>query len=130
MPENVILSMYQAILPSVDSIIKSLLIFNWLTLNNNNAEIESYYEEDGVVYVCLYGKSSGLSDLTISAEGKTKFNDDTQTFSSIATISVDYTDSGVDVFNIVLWVLFIGFCAGIIIYLLISVVKARRNDVR
>lgn len=101
-----------------------------VTLNNNNAEIESYYEEDGVVYVCLYGKSSGLSDLTISAEGKTKFNDDTQTFSSIATISVDYTDSGVDVFNIVLWVLFIGFCAEIIIYLLISVVKARRNDVR
>ena len=101
-----------------------------VSLTNNNAEIESYYEEDGVLYVCLIGRADGKVDLEMSAEAMSKFGEEKQTFSSIAEIDVDYTKGEVDIFMVVLWIAFGGFCLGIIIYMSISVVKSRKNDVK
>ena len=101
-----------------------------VSLTNNNAEIESYYEEDGVLYVCVVGKADGKVNLEISAEAQSKFGDNRQTFASTATINVYYTKGDVDIFMVVLWIVFGSFCLGIIIYLSISVVKSRKNDVR
>lgn len=101
-----------------------------VSLTNNNAEIESYYEEDGVLYVCLIGKANGKVELEMSAEAKSKFGEHTQTFSSVATIDVAYTKGDVDIFMVVLWIAFGCFCLGIIIYLSISVVSSRKNDVK
>lgn len=101
-----------------------------VSLSNNNAEIESYYEEDGVLYVCIVGKANGRVDLEMSAEAMSKFGDEKQTFTSVATINVEYTKGEVDIFIVVLWIAFIIFSLGIIIYLSISVVKSRKNDVR
>lgn len=101
-----------------------------VTLSNNNAEIETYYEENGVLYVCLAGKADGNVKLEISADAKSKYSSNTQTFSSVASISVEYTEDSVDVFNVILWITFGTFCLVIIIYLSISVVKARKNDVK
>ena len=99
-------------------------------LSNNNAEIDTYYEEDGVLYICVVGRADGKVDLEISAEAKSKYNNKVQTFSSVASISVDYTKGDVDIFMVILWTTFGTFCLGIIIYLSISVVKSRKNDVK
>lgn len=101
-----------------------------ISLSNNNAEIESYYEEDGVVYIFVYGKDDGKVNLEVSAEAKSKYNDEIQTFSSTATIDVDYSKNDVDIFMVIIWIVFASFCLGIIIYLSISVVKSRKNDVK
>ena len=101
-----------------------------VSLTNNNAEIESYYEEDGILYVCLIGKSNGKVNLEMTAEAMSKYGEDKQTFSSVATIDVVYTKGQVDIFIVVLWISFAVFCLGIIIYLSISVVQSRKNDVK
>lgn len=101
-----------------------------ISLSNNIAEIESYYEKEGVLYIFVYGKDDGVSELQISADVKTKNNDKIQNVSTVATINVDYTKDDVDIFMVIVWITFICFCLGIIIYLSISVVKARRNDVK
>ena len=101
-----------------------------VSLSNSNAEIETYYEEDGVLYICVVGKDNGKVELEITAEAKSKHNSKVQTFSSIATIDVDYTKDDVDLFMIILWITFGVFCLVIVIYLSISVVKARKNDVK
>ena len=101
-----------------------------ISLSNNNAAIETYYQKDGVLYVCLSGKADGNVKLEISAEAKSKYNDKVKTFSSVATIDVEHPSEGPDIFMIILWITFGIFCAGIIIYLSISVVKARKNDVK
>ena len=101
-----------------------------ISLSNNNAEIETYYEEEGILYVCVAGKADGKVNLEISAEAKSKLNDKVQTFSSTATINVDYTKDTVDIFMVIVWITFGAFCLAIIIYLSISVVKSRKNDVK
>ena len=99
-------------------------------LSNNNAEIDTYYEEDGILYICVVGRADGNVNLEISADAKSKYNSEVQTFSSVASISVDYTKGEVDIFMVILWITFGAFCLGIIIYLSISVVKSRKNDVK
>lgn len=101
-----------------------------ITIDNNNAEIESYYEKDGVLYVSVSGKSSGSATIQISAKGHTTYNSKSQTFSATADIVILSTEEKVDVFMIILWTTFACFCIGIIIYLSISLVKARKNDVK
>jgi hypothetical protein len=102
-----------------------------ISLSNNNAEIETYYIEDGVLKICVIAKADGNVDLTVSAEAKSKYNNTkVQTFSSTASISVDYTKNEVDIFMVIVWITFGVFCLSIIIYLSISVVKARKNDVK
>lgn len=101
-----------------------------ITIDNNNAEIESYYEKDGVLYVSVFGKSSGSATLQISAKGHTNYNSKTQTFSASADIVIFSSEEGTDIFMIILWITFACFCIGIIIYLSISLVKARKNDVK
>lgn len=101
-----------------------------ITIDNNNAEIESYYEKDGVLYVSVSGKSSGSATLQISAKGHTNYNSKTQTFSASADIVILSSEESVDIFMIILWITFACFCIGIIIYLSISLVKAKKNDVK
>lgn len=102
-----------------------------VSLSNNNAEIETYYVEDGVLKICVIAKANGNVDLTVSADAKSKYNNTkVQTFSSTASIRVDYTKNEVDIFMVIVWITFGVFCLSIIIYLSISVVKARKNDVK
>lgn len=101
-----------------------------ISVDNNNAEIESYYEKDGFIYVSVVAKSSGNSTVQVSGKGHTVYNSETQTFSASASLKIQSTEEKVDVFEIILWITFACFCVGIIIYLSISLVKARKNDVK
>lgn len=101
-----------------------------ITLTNNKAEIDTYYEENGVLYVCVSGVSGGEVTLDISAKGTTKFNDSVKTFTASATLEIESTEKKVDVFLVIIWITFACFCVGILIYLAISLVKARKNDVK
>lgn len=100
------------------------------TFNNNNAEIDSYYVKDGILYVCVAGKNAGTSKLTVSAKGISKHNLKVQDFSAEATITIKQSKADTDVFLIILWITFGIFVSGFVIYLLISLVKSRKNDVK
>ena len=101
-----------------------------VSLDNKNAEIESYYEKDGVLYICVAGRSGGVCKLNISAKGSTRYNDSNMEMLSSATINIESTEKQTDIFLVILWIVFACFCLGIVIYLIISLVKARRNDVK
>lgn len=101
-----------------------------LMVNNNNAEIDTSYIENGVLYVVVSGLSAGSVTLDISAKAISAFGEKYKNLTSSATITIEPSKSGVDLFQIILWVTFACFCVGIVIYLSISVVKSRKNDVK
>ena len=76
------------------------------------------------------GQSKGVSKLTISSNeltvngvGKVDFRDE-------VVIDISSEKREVDLFMIILWTSFGAFCLGFVIYLLISLVKSRKNDVK
>ncbi len=101
-----------------------------VSLNNKNAEIETYYEEDGFLYIFVSGKSGGNTTLEIFAKGSTLYNSEKLDLVSSAIIEIESTEKKMDVFLVILWITFACFCVVIIIYLIISLVKARKNDVK
>lgn len=101
-----------------------------ISLSNNKAEIDSYYIENGVLFVCVAGKEKGTTTLEISANATSSHNSKQQTFSATATIDISSTKKQFDVFLLIVWITFACFCIGIVIYLSISLVKARKNDVK
>lgn len=101
-----------------------------LSIDNNNATIESYYEENGVVYVCVSGISEGKSNLEISAKVSSKYGSAVKEVVSTATINIESSEKQFDMFDLILWVTFACFCSGFMIYLVISLVKSRKNDVK
>lgn len=101
-----------------------------LTIDNNNAVIESYYEENGVIYVCVSGVSAGSSTLDISAKIKSQYGVKAENVSSSISIDIVSTEDKMDLFEIILWIFFACFCTGIMIYWSISLVKSRKNDVK
>lgn len=101
-----------------------------VSLSNNNAQISSYYIEDGVLYICVMGQSKGISKLTVSANELTVDGVGKVEFSDEVTINISSKKREVDIFMIILWASFGAFCLGFVIYLLISLVKSRKNDVK
>lgn len=101
-----------------------------ITIDNKNAEIDTYYVENGILYIQVSGVSAGVSTLNISAKASSKLNDEAHDFTSSAEIKILSTEEKVDVFMIIIWATFGCFCGGIIIYMTISLVKARKNDVK
>lgn len=89
----------------------------------------SYYIENDVCYLIIEGIKEGDSKLTLSMTGKRDgYNKvDTYTYST----SVVITDSGNSLFSmIILWSVFGVICAGLVIFLIISFVKARKFGVK
>lgn len=101
-----------------------------IALSNNNAEIDSYYQENDVLYICVAGLEKGSTTLEVSANATSENNTQAREFSATATIDINSSKQQFDVFNLIIWVTFACFCVGIIIYLSISLVKARKNDVK
>ena len=101
-----------------------------ISLSNNNAQISSYYIEDGVLYICVMGQSKGVSKLTISSNELTVNGVGKVDFSDEVVIDISSEKREVDLFMIILWTSFGAFCLGFVIYLLISLVKSRKNDVK
>ena len=101
-----------------------------ISLNNNNAKISTYYEESGVVYIRIDGVQGGQSILTITANARSLYGEENDTFIAQADIKIISTEKQVDVFLVIVWIVFACFCVGILIYLVISLVIARKNDVK
>ena len=101
-----------------------------ITIDNNNAEIDTYYEENGILYIQVSGVSAGVSTLNISAKASSKLNEEARDFTSSAEIQILSTKEKVDVFMVIIWATFGCFCGVILIYMTISLVKARKNDVK
>ena len=89
----------------------------------------SYYVEDGVCYIVIEGVDEGKSLLTVSMVGKREGFDKTNTYTY--TTDVIILDSGTSVVSMVLlWSFFGVICAGLVIFLIISFVKARKFGVK
>lgn len=101
-----------------------------ISLNNNKAKISTYYEESGVVYIRIDGVQAGQSVITITANARSLYGEESDTFTAQANIKIISTEKQVDVFLVIVWIVFACFCVGILIYLAISLVKARKNDVK
>lgn len=101
-----------------------------LKTSNENVTINSFEEENGVMYIHVSGVSAGTSSLEIMADVTSKNGTKTKAVNSVATINVQSTKKGIDIFNVILWATFACFCSGIVIYLSISLVKSRKNDVK
>lgn len=101
-----------------------------VSLTNNNAIVDSYYEEDGIVYVLISGVSGGSCELEITAKAISEKGSRYKTFSSTASIEIESTEKETDIFIVILWITFGCFCLVFVVYLVISLVKSRKNDVK
>lgn len=101
-----------------------------VSTTNNNAAIESYYQEDGVVYVMVSGVSKGRSEVEVSAKAISNNGVRAKEFSAVASIKIENSEESTDIFIVILWITFGCFCAFFVVFLVISLVKARKNDVK
>lgn len=101
-----------------------------VSINNNYARVYSNYEEDGVIYVYVEGLSKGTSLLEIKAKAKSLNGTKQRDLVASATITIKQSKSDTDFFTVTMWILFGCFSVGILVYMAISVVKARKNDVK
>ena len=100
-----------------------------IVLEDKKVVNASYYIENNVCYLIIEGVKQGNSTLTLTMTGKREGYDkiDTYTYSTMVTI----TDSGNSLFSmIILWSVFGLICAGLVIFLIISFVKARKFGVK
>lgn len=101
-----------------------------IELSNDNVEIESQYIEDGMQYFLIKGLDIGTTTLKISASAKSENGTEIKTFSSEVNVEVLSTENSEEYSITTLWVIFGGFCAFFVGFLINSLVKARRNDVK
>ena len=101
-----------------------------ISLSNNKAEIVSQYEEDGILRIKVKGLKAGSTKMTIKANASSDHNDSEQEYSSEIKIYILSTTEVEDISMPILWVVFGLFCAYFIGFLINSLVKARKNDVK
>lgn len=101
-----------------------------IEVSNNNVVIESQYEEDGVYYIKLKGVTKGSTNLTISANAKGAYGTVVKSYTSETKIDVEEIDESDKQSLTLLWIAFGGFCAFFAGFLINSLVKARKNDVK
>ncbi|MBP3581123.1 MAG: hypothetical protein J6J33_00030, partial [Clostridia bacterium] len=100
-----------------------------VTVGDKSVAKASYYVEDGVCYIMIEGVDEGKSLLTVTMVGKREGFDKTSTYTY--TTDVIILDSGTSVVSMVLlWSFFGVICAGLVIFLIISFVKARKFGVK
>lgn len=80
-----------------------------ISINNNNAQIATYYEEAGVVYIRVQGVQGGRSVLEITANGKSLYGEQNAKFTAEAEIKIISTQKGVDIFLVIVWIVFVCF---------------------
>lgn len=100
-----------------------------VSVNNDNAKV-SYYEENGTLYILVSGCCGGSSSVNVSAKAKSDYGTKTANFTASASIEIESTEEKTDAFVVILWITFGCFCVFFVVYLLISLVKARKNDVK
>lgn len=97
--------------------------------NNKNAATVSYYVKNDICYINVSAVKRGRADLTIRLSG-------TRNVEDAETINYTYSTSlkilkGEKTWEIVMiWIVFGIFCAGLLVFLAISFVKARKFDVK
>lgn len=101
-----------------------------VSIDNNNAIIYSNYQENGRIYICVEGVSSGTSTLEISAKATSKNGTKSKALKSSATITISKSKTETSTEVLILWIVLACFSTGFIIYMSISVVKSRKNDVK
>lgn len=99
-------------------------------LSNNNAVIESEYEEDGIYYIKIKGVTAGSTTLSISANAKSPYGAVVKSYKSETKIQIKEIDDSEEQSIVLLWIAFGGFCAFFAGFLINSLVKARKNDVK
>ncbi|MBQ7918122.1 MAG: hypothetical protein IJ310_04860 [Clostridia bacterium] len=98
--------------------------------SNNCAELESQYELDGIYYIEVKGLEKGSVEMEVSATASSVYNKDVKKYSNEITIEVKSSEEPKDWSMTILWITFGCFCAYFGGFLINSLVKARKNDVK
>lgn len=101
-----------------------------IKFTNDNVEIESQYTEGGVQYFLIRGLEAGKTKLKLAASARSENGTEIKTFTSEVNIKVLSSEDPEEQSITILWVVFGGFCVFFVGYLINSLVKARRNDVK
>ena len=100
-----------------------------VTVGDKSVAKASYYIENDVCYIILEGLDQGKTKLTVSMVGKREGYDKINTYTY--TTDVIISETGTSTVSIVLlWSFFGVICAGFVIFLIISFVKARKFGVK
>lgn len=99
-------------------------------INNNKAKIYSNYQEGNVVYICVAGVSSGAANLEITAKARSKNGVKSKSITSSATITIEENEKSMSLEILILWIVLAVLCTIFMVYMAISVVKSRKNDVK
>lgn len=89
----------------------------------------SYYVEENICYIVIEGVGKGTSSLSVSMIGKREGFDKISTYTYSTDVII--SETGNSLFSmIVLWSVFGIICVGLVIFLIISFVKARKFGVK
>ena len=97
--------------------------------DDNSVVDASYYIEEDICYIVIEGIDKGDTKLKVSMVGRRDGFDKVNTYTY--TTNVIIADSGNNLFSmIILWSFFGVICCGLVIFLIISFVKARKFGVK
>lgn len=100
-----------------------------VSISDKNIASESHYIKNNVLYITISAVKYGSVELKVSAKGYRQGETKLQDFEQIATI--DITQDNTQTWEMwVLWITFGVFCACLLIFMVISFVKARKSGVK
>ena len=98
--------------------------------SNNYVEVESQYEKDGIYYIQVKGISPGTTVMTIKAKASSLNGTNYKSYTTETKIRVLDSQDPDKLSMPILWTTFGLFCAYFVGFLINSLVKARKNDVK
>ncbi len=100
-----------------------------ITISDKSIISESHYIRGNICYITVTGLKTGSSKLKISAVGNKAGETSQETYEATTIINITQKSS-TKLEILILWVTFGVFCAALLIFLVISFVKARKSGVK
>ena len=100
-----------------------------ITISDKSIISESHYIKGNVCYITITGHKTGSARLKITANGNRAGETSQETYEATTIINITQKSS-TNLEILILWVTFGVFCTALLIFLVISFVKARKSGVK
>ncbi len=100
-----------------------------ITIGDKNILSATYYVNDNICYITLEGLKKGDTTLMVSMTGKRADTEESSTYSYSTNVVVSDTGNSL-LTMVILWSIFGIICGALVIFVIISFVKARRFGVK
>lgn len=98
-------------------------------VSDNSVLEATYYEQDGQLHLVLLAKKKGKVTVSVTAKGSRALGGEQKNYSQLCSVRVDNANQSSWQLTVV-WITFACLSAILVVFVLISVVKARKNDVK